>query len=436
MAFIPHKLGIGGHNSDQSELSAHSLDLFSLPEVESSMIGGQTIKVHTTTSITENGPYEFYIPPSDRYYTYLPLTRLECEFEIRKKDGGQLDETSEVSLCNLYSSAIFSQIECYLNNTQVIDISSATYPYKSIIEVDLSYSKEAKETHLLTGLYLDDAEPAAIKIEESDSLKKRNKWIKKSKKVYFMTPLYLDIFQCERLLPPNVGLKLRLIKAEDSFGLIGPTNDFKISIKDLKLYVRKIEINEKLRIKHQHQISSKDMIFPYPCSTVRSYVIPSNITSTQIANICRGSIPKTVIACFVSSNSYSGKIDSNPFNFQHFDLNYLLLRVNGNPIPSQAFQPDFESGKYLREYRNMVDSCGILHDDVSNNITPKQFAKGKAYFVFDLSPDSCNGVHLHPSENGNVDIDIGFAKGNSSPIQLIIYSTYNGGFIVDKNYEV
>ena len=77
------------------------------------------------------------------------------------------------------------QVELYLNDKQIIDLSTQSYAYKDLIENFLSYSEVKKEVDLRNQLYLDDDDDATcdkFKLAESENLKSRRKLLHGVKK--------------------------------------------------------------------------------------------------------------------------------------------------------------------------------------------------------------------------------------------------------------
>ena len=402
MSHNPDRTGIGALNTDESEFLAHSLDLFSRPPIESSLLHGKTLEHNPVNAITNSGPFEFLLP-SHAYneYTYLPLTRLEGEIRVTKEDGAALANTDDVSVANFFPSTLFRQVECELNGHQIADLSSPTYPYKVYIESILSYGKEAKLSHLQASVFYEDqvSKEAENTKANNTGLLARSKLISPNKSLYFSTQLHLDFFHSERLLPPGCNLKIKLIRSSDNFSLIAPSGSYKIEIKELKLFTRRITVHDSVVNGHSTLFEKSNAIFPTPMSRIKTYVLTSGISQITLPNIFRGKLPRQIIFGIVSSGSFNGEITSNPFCFKDFGVNYVALKVNGNTIPSTVFQPDFEKGKYVREYRHFLDSCGIAHENASNSISLKQFGNGKTFFVYDLSPDMCNAYHNHMHQN-------------------------------------
>ena len=123
-----------------NELKGESLDLHKALEQEVDLISGRTVLYSSVSPIEERGNVEFYIPPDPESHFLLNQSRLEGYFVVKDKDGGNVQESDIVTITKHYAAAIFSQIEIYLNVTQVCDLSApVSYPYKHNIDVTLSY---------------------------------------------------------------------------------------------------------------------------------------------------------------------------------------------------------------------------------------------------------------------------------------------------------
>jgi hypothetical protein len=58
----------------------------------------------------------------------------------------------------------------------------------------------------------------------------------------------------------------------------------------------------------------------------------------------------------VENAAFNGDVKKNPFNFQHFNINYMTLLKNGDSVPGPPLQLDFEKHCYLRTYMSMVQN--------------------------------------------------------------------------------
>jgi hypothetical protein len=255
------KIGLGTFINDETELTSSGLDLFSVPPVDSTLVDGMTVYYYPIGSITDSGPYEFNIPKDNDSYIYLPMTRLEGEVEVVKTNGEALAAGDNTSVVNLFPQSLFKQVECEVNGTQVCDLSTPSYAYKSFLETHISYSTAAKQTHLQCSMYESDTADA-MDTWDNDGSKKRLEAIK-GKKVFFSNIIHSDFFQCHRYLLPNTDVRLKFVRNEDKFSLFGSAqNKAKIKMNNLKLAVRKIKIDPKVKEMQENTLKTMPAIYP------------------------------------------------------------------------------------------------------------------------------------------------------------------------------
>jgi hypothetical protein len=438
MAYYPDKMGIGSLGTEASELHAHGLDIFSPPQIETATVEGKTVEYYPQHAISTN-PWEFLIPSHNSEYIYLPLTRLEGKLKVTSDANATLTADEDISTCNLLPASLFRQIEVYLNGELVSDNTTSTYPYKTMIETELSYGREAKMSHLIASNYIKDVPGTgkvdANEIANSTALKTRSEGIAKSKTFHFSTPLHVDMFACEKYLAPGCELKLKFIKNEDKFCIIAKgTTKYKIDVSELRLYVRHITVNPKILAKHNDLFNKGNKpVYDFSTSKIKVQTVAQGALSAHFNNVINGALPKQLVICFVRTAAFEGDQTLNPYNFEHFDISQFALRVNGSTLPATVFTPNFTTGDYLREYRHMVDNSGIGAGNNSNGLTPKDFEGGKFFLCYDLSAEYCNGFHLHPTFTGNIDIEMSFKKVTPCNINMLIYGSYSGALVLDKD---
>ena len=430
------KIGLGTFINDEIELTSNNLDLFSTPPVDSTLLEGVTIYYYPIGSTTDSGPYEFHIPKDNESYLYMPMTRLEGEVEVLKaSDNTALTDTENTSVVNLFPQSLFKQVECEVNGTQVCDLATPTYAYKSYLETLLSYGEAAKTSHLACSMFEKDT-ATAMDTWDNDGSKKRLAMIK-GKKVFFSNLVHSDFLQCHRYLLPKSDLRLKFIRNTDNFSTFGSTQSkAKIKFHNLRLAVRKIRIDHQIRTMHENTLKTLPAIYPVTQSKVKTHTINVGTTSTDIPSFLYGNLPRTLIIGFVDSRGYNGDGRKNPFNFQHFDINNFNLKINGVPVVPTPFQPDFASGDCVREYRWFLDNCGITHENESNFISLEEFKNGSTFFAFDFSPEQCNGFHIHKTLSGSMDLSLGFKTATTTSINMIIFSSYNQAVLIDQDRNV
>ena len=246
---LPDKSGIAGLAVEQNDGTESGLAPL---EVETGLLEGAHIIYNSVASITNTGPVEFLVPRDNECSFILSQTRLSGHFVVTNDDGGFVTAESKAVLVNHFAACLFSQVEVYLNGVQVADLSSAvTYPWRMFIQSFLNYNCDVKDTYLLAeGFYNEtiaevttEEIPAKVNSELYNSFNKRKKLILNGKKVFFNTRIAVDLFDTDRFLPPNVDIKIKLVRSAEKFGLLqdpAAAKPYKIVLKDVKLHMRKV----------------------------------------------------------------------------------------------------------------------------------------------------------------------------------------------------
>lgn len=431
------KLGLGTFITDQSELTTSGLDIFSVPPVDSVLKEGRSVYYYPTTSITNAGPYEFHVTRDPESFIHLPMTRLEGCVEIQKEDGSAFAATDKISVVNLFPQSLFKQVECQLNGTEVCDLSTPTYAYKSFLETHLTYSESAKNTHLECSMYKkdDSGKEENIDLTNKGAEARATKAI--GNKVYFSNIIHSDFFQSEKYLIPNTDLHLKFIRNDDTFSLLGPkVIKYKIIVHSLKLLVRKIKVDNSIQQTIENQLASTPAIYNITRSNIRTFQIPSGTSSLDIPNVIQGNLPRSIHIGFVATDAFNGGQEKNPFYFNHNAINNFNIKINGVPVCPTPFQPNFATGNYIREYRWFLDNLGIHHENESNGISMEEYKNNSCIWNFDLTPDLCNSFHLHETKSGSVDVTFGFSTNTTKALTMIVYACYNSSIAIDVDRNV
>jgi hypothetical protein len=424
-------------NQYDCECSKAELDLFTTPPLNTSMEKGAFVAYHPISSLTDNGPIEFHIPGPAEEYIDLGRTRLYVKAKITEPNGDELKDGEKVAPTNLFLHSLFSQVDLKLRDT-LITPSVNTYPYKSYLETLLTYGADAKESQLTSELWwsdhgnMDEVDPYKEDIDNL-GLKKRALFTANSGSVELMGRLHCDIFQQDRYLINNVDMSLKLIRSPVAFHLIGESAKYKTVIEEATLYVRRVKLNPSIALEHSKMLDQGKMIkYPIRRSLVTTFTIPGNSLSFNKENVISGQLPRRLVVGFVKNAAFNGSVKMNPYNFQHFQLNYLTISNGSQIVPSQPLTPNFDKNEYLAAYMTLFEGTGLLHADRGHCIKRDEYAKGYALYVFDLTADMCEGAHIDPIKYGNLRMEAHFAHALPCPVNAVVYAEYDNIIQVDR----
>lgn len=439
---MPDTKGLGTFVNDEHELATDSIDLFSIPHAEVSMVHGKNVTYYPTAPITDDGFFEFIVPNESNEYTVLDATSIYGEVEVVKSDSSDFTNTDKVSCVNLFPQALFKQVEVYLGGTCINDLSTQTYAFKAFLETNLTYDSNMKDTTLaacemfVKDTVGDETDFATAIGKNTSGIYKRQQIIQ-GKKIYFDIVPHVDFLQSKRYLIPGIEMKVKLVKSNDNFALIHgqAAGTYKIKFHKLQLCTRKATLDPRVSSMIERGLEKSPAIYPVTQSKIKTHLITSGTQSVYLAQVVRGKLPRSFLFCILDSDQMENKPATNPFYFNHCNLSGLNVYINGEPIHAVAIDPDFANGRYLKEYRWFLNNTGLKNDQ-TNGINFKEFGTNSCFFCYDLSPDLCNGFYKHGLETGTIDINLSFSKALAKNHTLLFYASYDEQILIDKNRMV
>lgn len=417
------------------------LDLFIVPPTQVAMKRGFWEEINPMNPVTNEGPYEFRIPPDpnfmqlSKHFIYMQLSILP-RAEPLKADG-TAPPTPAIAPINLIGKTFFRQVKLYLNGKQVYD-SGDKYAYRAFLETELNYGSEAKNSHLQSALYFKDT-PEKYDSDENEGFKIRTEYFKDKNIVEVLAPLHLDLFMQDKLLLNFTELKLELNRNSDNFLLQSPSgaNNPQLVVHQMKFFIRKVEILDSIGLALEKTLMNFTAKYPVRRITMMNLHISSTSQSTPLNTLFTGQLPRRLIIGCVDADSYRGDVKKSPFNFKSYSINDVKVICAGQTFPSQPLRLDFKNKKYLRAYNQLFEALDIARDNRGNGITREGYKSGQCLFAFDLTPDEDDNGHWDLIKEGATSIEITFGeKIPDSGIEVIVYAEFDNLVMIDKNRNV
>ncbi|GFS51399.1 uncharacterized protein F54H12.2 [Trichonephila inaurata madagascariensis] len=140
-------------------------------------------------------------------------------------------------------------------------------------------------------------------------------------------------------------------------------------------------------------------------------------------------LKRIVIAC-IDNDAFNGNYRKFPLEFKLYDVNFIGVYVDGQPVPHQPLELDFEKGNYIQAYKNLFLNSEGLH------LSRSEFAKGYSLFLFDLSPDLCEGEHFYLIRHSNLRIELKFNKALNETVSIIVFAEFESLIEINKTRNV
>ena len=108
--------------------------------------------------------------------------------------------------------------------------------------------------------------------------------------------------------------------------------------------------NPALTMAHTKLIEKYPAVYPYMTSSMKIASIAQGEFSISADDMFQGEVPSKLILGLVSSSAYIGDYKKSPFNFGHYDCNFVALYVDGQSLPGKPLQPQFGDKNYMNAY--------------------------------------------------------------------------------------
>ncbi|XP_012286338.1 uncharacterized protein F54H12.2-like [Orussus abietinus] len=259
-------------------------------------------------------------------------------------------------------------------------------------------------------------------------------WERVGKPIDLIGHLHCDIFNQDRFLINGVEIRLRLVRSRDSFCLMDP---FKVH--EATLLVRRVNVNPGILLSHERALAKTMARYPLTRVEVKVMSMHAGLHGETLDNAILGQLPKRIILGFVDNRAFNGDRKLKPFNFAHYNINYLSLYVDGIQVPSKPLQPDFTKNRlYVDAYHTLFSGTGTHFLNQGNCIDREKYPDGYCLFAFDLTPDlSANeNSHWNFIRHGSVRIEVRFENALLSTVNCIIYAEYENVLEIDASRHV
>ena len=406
------------------------MSIFEPLPTDTAILVREWIEFRPVNQLGEDAAIEFHVVPQSSGYLDLKQSRLNVKFKITKGDGSSVTDADVVAPINLVLHSLFSQVECQLQQKSVSEVGT-NYPYKAYIDT-LMTTTQSKMCMNSSQLFIKDSsgrfDDADAKTGGNLGLYERWTYTRNGGIVDLEGPLLLDLFQQERLILNGVTLDLKLWPSRHAFRLMSDNiqADEKIKIVDATLKMCIQRPNPALTMAHTKALEESTAMYPYMNSTIKIASIAEGEFSFSADNMFQEEVPSQLILGLVSSKAYSGDYKRSPFNFQHYDCNFVALYVDGQSLPTKPLQSQFNEGNYLSAYKTL-QSVG---SDVWIDRT--EYANGYTLYVLDINPY----VDFNAKRKAHCRLELRFAKALPESVTLVMYGKFPEILRIDQARSV
>ncbi|CAG2238519.1 unnamed protein product [Mytilus edulis] len=320
-----------------------------------------------------------------------PVEATQQRAESQMKEERKLDKP-RVELIK----SLFSHIDVYMNN-KLVSINSNNFPWKAYLKVVLSSGKDEQESQLQSQLFMKDNDPMDSVVLNSGFVN-RYEFTKESR-----------TFELEgNLLEDTLNLEAR------------------------------VKLDPGVILNHRNQIRQTPAKYVINRSNVIQNIIPKGSTEFYWDGIFPKAIPSKLVFGLLSQTSVNGDYTKNPFNFQHFNMTEVSLKVNGVEIYGTPLKLDFGVNRnYSTAYVRLFEISEKWNKDAGLNISYSDFGAGYSLLAFSLDPSlDFQEDFINLVKHGNARLEIRFKSPTTETINCLCYYQSQAILTVDESREV
>lgn len=424
---------------ESSAVSTKSeLELFTVPITQVAIKRSFKDVIYPSNPITNEGPYEFRIPPDPNFINFAKHY-LYFQLRITRANGNNLvaagaDADPAVAPINAIGKTFFKQIKLFLNSKLVYD-SGDNYHYRAFMETELNSGYDAKTSHLSACLY--NSETGNIDEAANAGFVARSALFARSAWVEVAAPLHVDLMMQDRFILPHTEVRVQCHRNPDAMLLMchqANAQAYKIEVREMRLCVRKAEILDSVQLALESTLNHYSAKYPLRRAVIQTLHVSAGRRTTPLNSIFQGQIPRRLIVACCDGDAYHGIITKSPFNFKHYGIQSIKVTAGGQAFPSHPLSLDFGNNRYLQAYLQLLETLGLDNEIKGNCIPRGEFAQSHCIFGFDLTNDNDDGAHWEVVKEGNTALEIEFgANIPNVGVQIIIYAEFDNMLTLDRN---
>ena len=113
---------------------------------------------------------------------------------------------------------------------------------------------------------------------------------------------------------------------------------FKVKLDSVKMMIRNVQVNSVIQAAHAKALEMGTAKYSITRGECKTYTVSSGTRNYAEENLHSGHIPKRIVIGFVKNSDINGTYQTNPFQFEHFDMDHIALSLGGTFVPGKALQ--------------------------------------------------------------------------------------------------
>jgi hypothetical protein len=311
-----------------------------------------------------------------------------------------------------------------------VKLPNGLYAHKSFVETEITFSDHAKNTWLECQGYKFENEPGDTEHEDFES---REQATRRSAVVYFYGKLAVDFFTCDKLLVPNVTLRIKLVRSHNDFVIISDAADkhYSVVIHEANIFVRKLSVTENVYESLERSLQQHPALYRFIEDLPKTYIVPANLNTWKQENIFLNEPVRRFALAMNTNIAFGASRTHNPFHYRKFNLRSITIYRNGIPICGTPIDTTRDKRLFLNS------QSALAFGQSGNGINLSQF-EDHYVLVFDLTSTlEATFDFIHPElTHTALTIELQFSQALEEPIELLLLGEKATTVYINKDRNV
>ncbi len=400
---------------------------------------------------------------------YIPdRMLLKLQVALTLEGAERIPNAKKVAPINDCFHAIFKSCRIWLGET-LLTKNGDNYPFKSYMIDFLSMDSNAKFSWMRGQMWHQDTFGHSLSNQTDLSInagfKSRMHRFKNEDQTNYVTHsiplmgrLHTDLGSANAALCPGLGMKVELVFAPQEFVIQVPEADsgkYKLTVTDATLFCPVAQVSADMFRKIEKNLEEKNMRMYIRKTEVTNKNIPANTELFVSQLFPGGPLPSKMVLAVLPTASFVGTYHTNPFyfarNFTHTEqvpgsgqtvthttfIEKVQVTLNGESLDgldSGITSSSEDMVNFIRLHYYM----GFMQSRTGNAVTYQEFCHGFYFLYYDLSTGAqANNAWVVPAvRQGNLQIQINFAKAFPKELTLVIFAEYPSLIEINKLRQI
>ena len=422
-----------------AEATHTTLDLFEKQPLLITFDNAFTQKVGP--SYSPDGPMlEFEVVGDRNNFIDLQKFLLEIKCKITRtndadlRTGTDATNTDSPYFSNNALHSLFSECTVSANGVKLSN-TNGNYAHKAFIETEFSSGRTAKSTWLVCQCYYYEDEPAKIHGADNRAtdVAARKALVADSLECSLLGKPASDILTCDKHLLSGVTLRISFRRSPNDFTVISDSNKhYRVKIVEANLYVRKMTVTDHVLSAIEKTLLKTPAVYRYTEVLPRTFLATAGIRSWSQEDIFSKEPVRRMIIAMSTNQSYLGTNRTNPFHYQKFNLNEIVIYRNGLPVVGTPISTTSDQ----RVYFNTLEALDFL--DKGGHGIPLADYPNHFILAFDLtSTQEASHDFIHPElTNCSISVELTFGTPLGDNVEILFLGERSSTFYVNSERKV